>query len=361
MKTRRNIVFGILTFTLLIGLSSCSEDMQRKLAPVPVAYGTPNLVSPVMDQEMWEGVLGDTFQFYFSSAYLILPQPESIFDLQHYTPQQLISKSSRKNLPTYIIMADLEDESSPTTRLLKKDISPERLAQAKAEKGYNVTVGRNKWAKDQLVIYVYGYGRAKLVENIQNNFSAIIKKIQESQKERLNKSVFVSDRSNLIETNIKGTFGINMRIPSTFQTAMNNKDDFMWIRDDDVRGYSKHILIHKFKYTNKEQLTREGFKKIRNKVGRYITSEIDKSYMVVNDEDLPLFVDVITLKGKFALEAKGIWELENDFMGGAFYSYLIHDADKGELLLIDGFIHAPGKKKRDQMQRLEHVVKTVSF
>ena len=48
-------------------------------------------------------------------------------------------------------------------------------------------------------------------------------------------------------------------------------------------------------------------------------------------------------------------------MGGAFISYLRHNPDNNELLFVDGFVHAPGKDKRNFMQHLEHIISTVNF
>jgi len=309
MNNCRNTVLG-LGFIFFIALfSSCTESVKKQLTAVPMAYGIPNRVNPVMDQELWEGALGDTFEFHFSSTYLMLPQPESIFDLEHFTPQQIRSKSERKKFSSYIILANLENKESETTKMVMKDLGEEKLLAAKNGRGYNVTVGRDKWAKGQTVIYMYGYGWDKLVENIQVNAPQIINKIYDSQAGLLKKSVYVTGRSPGIEANIRGKFGIDMQIPKTFVTAMNEAKDFMWIRDDDVKGYVKNILLHKVKYTDKSQLTREGLKAIRNKLGKYVTSHVENSYMVINDVDLPMFVEVITQKGKFALEAKGVWEL----------------------------------------------------
>ncbi|MCB0632620.1 MAG: DUF4837 family protein, partial [Lewinella sp.] len=51
----------------------------------------------------------------------------------------------------------------------------------------------------------------------------------------------------------------------------------------------------------------------------------------------------------------------NDFMGGAFVSYLIHNPEKKDLLFVDGFVHAPGKDKRDFMENLEYIISTTEY
>ena len=65
---------------------------------------------------------------------------------------------------------------------------------------------------------------------------------------------------------------------------------------------------------------------------------------------------VITL---LRLEAFG--EIEYDYMGGPFLSYLLHNPETNQLLFLDGFVYAPGKKKRNYMLFLEQILKTISF
>jgi hypothetical protein len=50
--------------------------------------------------------------------------------------------------------------------------------------------------------------------------------------------------------------------------------------------------------------------------------------------------------------------MENDFMGGPFFNYTLLDTKRNELIMIDAFVFAPGKEKRDYMQQLHHIVKT---
>lgn len=50
--------------------------------------------------------------------------------------------------------------------------------------------------------------------------------------------------------------------------------------------------------------------------------------------------------------------MENDYMGGSFISYLIHNPQKNELLFVDGFVYAPGEDKRNWMQYLEYIMNT---
>jgi hypothetical protein len=101
---------------------------------------------------------------------------------------------------------------------------------------------------------------------------------------------------------------------------------------------------------------------LRDSIGKlHIRSSEPGSYMRINAVDLPLFIDPTLIDGRFALEAKGIWEMVNDFSGGPFFTYLVYDQDRGELLFLDAFILAPGEDKRDVMQQMEQILRSARF
>ena len=83
--------------------------------------------------------------------------------------------------------------------------------------------------------------------------------------------------------------------------------------------------------------------------------------MYINDQDLPLLFYNQEIKGHFTREMRGVWEMSRDYMGGPFVTYLILSKDQRTVYFIDAWIYAPGKEKRDYMQRLEHIVSSIGF
>ncbi|MEZ4985981.1 MAG: DUF4837 family protein [Saprospiraceae bacterium] len=154
--------------------------------------------------------------------------------------------------------------------------------------------------------------------------------------------------------------GVKMRIPEEFKPALA-EPDIVWLRRETSEA-SSNILVKKIPYTDQTQLTAAGIKAIRDSIGRdYISSTLPGTYMRINDVDLPMFVETTRINGDYALQARGIWDIVNDFMGGAFVSYLVYDPAKRDLLFIDAFVHAPGKEKRDLMQQLDYILHTAQY
>ena len=344
-------------FIFVLVISGCGSEVASSYKVKPIAMGKTNQLVIIADQEIWDGPVGDSIRHYYSTAYPILPQPEPIFDLLHFSLEDLSKEPLRKELRTYMVVGDLNTKNSTVTEMLVNDLGKEKTSNGKQ----SVVIGKDKWAAGQKFFYLFGKGEDQLISNITNAFPTISKKINEFDLEQVDANAYLGQENRIIQNVIKDRFGFDIKIPSNYVIAIDTTD-LMWIRQDD-RYSVNNILIQRIPYTDKSQISKAGIKQIRNEFGKMFVSTSDKqnTYMRVNDVDLPMYTRPVTVDKKYALEARGIWEIVNDFMGGSFISYLILDETKNELIYLDGFIHAPGKKKRDYIQRLEHILQSTSF
>lgn len=358
-KIQRIVLFLGISFLFISSFFSCNADMSQ-FEPRSPAFGTANHMVVVADQELWESAVGDTFRYYFSSAYPILPQPESIFNLKHWTPGEVKSEPVRQRQRTYLILGNLSDEESSASKMILEDLGAKNRERAKSEETFNSTMGKNKWADGQTLVYLFGNSDEALIENIKAKFPAISKRINEADSDLFAATVYAAGEGGLLGDKIKETLGVSIRMPKDYVVAIEEQN-MMWLRKE-TDFLSSNIFLHKLTYQNKEQFTKEGIKAIRDSLGRkYVSTDVDNTYMRTNDVDLPMLTKVVTLNGNYAIEARGIWDIVNDFMGGPYLSYLIHNPTTNELLFVDGFVHAPGKKKRDYMQHLELIFQTIKI
>jgi len=356
---RKTYILAISIITA-VGLMGCSEEMQQSLKPIPTAIGNINQLVVIADQDIWDGPIGDTIRFYYSTAFPILPQPEPILDLSHFTAIQLQADPLRRDLRNYMIVGNLGNPDSPTTKLITKDIGEEKVRRAKEDPGFNSLAGKDKWARGQLLIYQFAGSEEELIDILKKNFPAALNRIHQADATKLEATIYQDGESSRLNDEVLQKMGIQMRIPNDYQLATSD-DQVIWMRRENPVS-SSNIWLHKLKYTDSAQLSKEGIKAVRDSLGRkYISSTLPNTYMKINDVDLPLLIYEKTIDGHYALEARGIWEIENDYMGGAFISYLIHYPEKNELVFLDGFVHAPGEDKRNLMQYLEHILNTVRF
>ncbi|MCB0597094.1 MAG: DUF4837 family protein [Lewinellaceae bacterium] len=359
----KKIVQAIFFTAMIVAFLSpgCTEEARRGLRAIPTAFGNLNEIVVVMDADVWDGPVGDTLRYYYSSAYPLLPQPEPIFDLRHFTPVELSQDPLRKELRTYMIVSNLNDEDSPSTKMIVNDIGEEKARKAKEDKTYNSALGRDKWAKGQLLIYEFAYSEDELIEVLKENFPAVRKRVNQHDEIKVNAYVYLNGENKRLEEEVKENMNVSMRLPSDYFRAPINDEEIIWMRRETDES-SSNIILKKIPYTDRSQLSKENIIALRDSIGKqYVSSTLPGTYMQTNDVDLPVLTDVTKINGYYTLEARGIWEIVDDYMGGAFMSCLILNPNTNELLFVDGFLHAPGEDKRNLMQYIEHVIRTIKF
>jgi hypothetical protein len=323
--------------------------------------GKINQVSIVTDIDMEKSALGDTISFYFEASYPILTADEPIFDVRYMKAKELLSNKHYNELRTYVFLADLSDTASVTTKMVKDDLGEEKFKKALSNPEFTTSVGINKWADGQLIIYIFAYGQEKLAQAIHKHFELIAKKINDHDKRNLNATVYgIQDVNNELTKNVLDSFGLSIKIPGLFKKAISDKN-FLWVRLDN-KLVTQSLVFRKFKYVDKSQFKMDNIIKLRNEYGKaFIKTAIEDSYMSTNVIDLPTFEYSYFHNNVYVKEVRGIWETVNDFMGGPFVSYLLLNEAKSEVVFIDAFVYAPDREKRDLVQQLDCIVKTSVF
>jgi len=343
-------------------LWSCNDEMTKTYEAKPSAMGRMNEIIAVADEDLWDSPVKDTFNYYFQSAFPIMPAPEPMFDVRHFSPKQLGQEPLRKELCTYVVLADLDDMEATTTKMLRRDLGEERFLKAKQDPSFQSSVGKDKWARGQIIVYLFANGKKNLMETIRNNYSAVAKRIRLHDKPRLDASIYVlKNESPSTMKAIDEKFGINIRIPGDYISVKQNVENFMWFRKE-VKGALLNIVIQKFPYTNTSQLDPSNIIKLRDEYGKvHIASEVEGSFMMTNTDDLPTYDYTYEIDGRYTREVRGIWEMEKDFKGGPYAAYVVLDKAKNQLIFIDTFVFAPGRSKRDMMLQLDYIVKTLKI
>lgn len=351
--------FSVIT---VLSLWSCNDEMTKTYEAKPVALARMNEIIAVADEDLWDSPVQDTFNYYFQSAYPIMPAPEPMFDVRYFSPKALGQEPLRKELRTYIVLADLNDPEATTTKMLRRDLGEERFLKAKQDPTFQTSVGKDKWARGQIIIYIFANGKKQLMDSIRKNYSAIAKRIRLHDRNQLDASIYVlrNESPGLIKK-IQMKFGFTIRIPGDYVSLKEDVDNFMWFKKD-TKEAAYNIIIQKFPYKNASQLETSNIIKLRDDYGKiHISSGAKGSYMLTNTEDLPTYDYTYEIDGQYTKEVRGIWEMENDFMGGPYATYVVLDKASSELIFIDTFVYAPGKNKRDMMLQLDYIIKTLKI
>jgi len=326
----RFILFSFL-FILFIGspLSSCIEDDNVKV--LPGSTGKYGELIVVMDKRYWNGELGLAVRKTLGFEHLALPQPEPYFNLVNI-PHSVFKGLFKTHRNILILSVGSEQE-----KLLK-----------------NI---KNKWASSQLVVNISGPDANVVIELLNSNKSNISNGFLVRERNRLRgKYTRIEDKS--VSTIIKEHFNINFSVPKGYSIASKD-EDFIWIRKE-TPDISQGILIYKTLYTSDSTFTRSSIIADRDSITKkYIPGPLEDSYMTTV-HDYPAHITTIDFMGIYAIETRGLWKVEGDFMGGPFLSYTFLSPNKKEVISLEGYVYAPKYKKRNYLREIEAILYSFS-
>jgi hypothetical protein len=284
----------------------------------------------IIDDQLWNGEVGDSIRNKFASPVIGLPQEEPLFTINQY-PVKLL-EGFMTNSRNIIVV--------------KKE------AQNKFE------IIENEYASPQNVIHISGKTTASILDLIETNAATIITKMRQTEIEENQR---ILDTSKINIKKIIRKFNIELSVPKGYNYVLTRKK-FIWLKKEITSGNTS-ILIYQIPISSlkKEMQPTKSIIKVRDSIGSlYIHGTTPNTQMVTEDSYSP-YLFHINIKGKEAYETKGTWELKNDFMSGPFINYSIIDRTNKRILVLEGFCYDPSKEKRDLMFELEAIIKSVEF
>ena len=368
MQIHFKTLLGLLSIALL---TACGSDPFKSSQSTPSAFGDINQLVVVQDPGFLETPVFDSLDYYFAGPYLILPQPEPLFDLKYFETPQVLRDGIVRQYRSYVIPAVLSDADSPTTQLVREYLGAEKLRTLAEAGGAKTFVNRNRWAAGQVIYFMVGETENQLLDLFRSDAPGVIDQLKRDQIERHRATAFAVQGENMnTRTLLAVDMGVDLTMPASFQMVVRDTaKNFAWLRQDikeqpsaNIGPYVNSIIVRKIPYESQEQLTADYAKRLINETGReYVQSTVENSFKQIDDQNLPLLVQPTTINNNFALQLRGIWEMENDAMAGPFVAYLIHNPADGELLLAEAFIFAPNEEKRDYMEQLDMLLRGIRF
>ena len=218
------------------------------------------------------------------------------------------------------------------------------------------------FAAPQTFRFITGSDKSSVIETIRKSFNKVKQEIDLNEVSIQRTRIFAFGSNHLITKKVQDTFGFDFKVPLDYVVAVN-KDKFMWLRQD-TKNVTNNILIYEVPY-DAQSMSGENLKtlpiRLRNEIGkRYVEGPSEESYLGT-ELRLPYIQQDRDLGNRYALETRGLWKMEYDYMGGPFVNYTIYDEPNNRMVLIEGFVYAPGEKKRKLMRNMEAILSTFSM
>lgn len=311
-------------FAALAALVSCGNSKNV----LPGVSGKAGEVIVVIEKAHWDGELGDALREYLACDCDFLPQPEPLYNLAYVTPAGFTNMfQSHRN----IIMVHIDQD-------VKED---------------GITFYNNKWARPQCIIMINAKGLDEAVAVVRRDYEKIRARLEQAERDRVVASARLYEAKEIRE-NVAERFGGSIVFPSGYVIKKIN-DSFAWIGNDNTYVY-KDILVYRYPANGKDDLQPETIIAQRNRILKEnVPGMFDGTYMTTSQVAEPK-VSYINYKGHDFAEARGFWEVENDFMGGPFVSHSFYSLDGSEILVFEAFVYAPKYDKRQYMRQTESLL-----
>jgi len=332
-------------FVLVIIIASLGCNLDTSI-PISEANGNIDEIIVIMEKYDWQGALGDTVRHYFTQAYDILPQYESIFDVRYLEPNGFSNLlTSARNV---VIFDVLNNDSS--TKL------NHRLFGEELKSGENTLIKKDAYAAGQQILTVFANNLTDLLSYLNEKNTQLIKLIADNEKNKLHNTLYLGGEDKKLSKYINDKLNINIKVPKGYQMAKDDKN-MVWLRFDSEK-YTANLVLQTF---DEIQTANDFGVLTRNSFGeKYVEGNTEGSYMTTENL-IDYFQTPKTINNIEVLESRGLWKLTKDFLGGPFINYKMEDAASNRTLVIDAFIMAPAGKKRQVMRQLEYWMNTVSF
>lgn len=337
MKNKMFRVLMLLVSVTLI-LAACSggdegHKKKRTRSPlIPAASGNPYEVMVVADDSVWDGYVGLALKDVLNKPMPGLPQEESTFHVSRVEQKHF---DRITNIFRNIIVIKISDHfTQPKINLVRDEHSSPQLI---------MTIQ----GPDQASISAYITEQTRFIINF---FSA----------EEINREAtrLETEHNMKFAKEVKAMFGCELYIPVDIN-KMKIGDNFIWASNDGLSSI-QNIVIYSYPYVSEKVFRKRAYIALRDSfMKKNIPGGKPNQYMAT-DKDFVKVKDM-QVQGVYTQEARGLWQMENDAMGGPFVAHSQVDTINNRVIVVEGFVYAPDKMKRTMVRRLEAALYTLKL
>lgn len=328
-------VLAILLMGLLLGsgLISCKEGGGRKAA-LQAVTGSVNEILVITPKVRWDGPIGDSIRAYFGQPQMGLPQGEPVFDLISL-PMSNFDKTVKAHRNVLIVS-------------LKSSVDTA-----------SITYSDSPWARSQKVFRIVAPTEEAFYKVFDANKEKIMRVFLAAERDRLI-DIYKSSPNTKVFDTFRDEYDMLLYCPGGYNI---NKDtaDFVWTSYE-TRVDSRGFIFFEEPYESVSQLEYQVIlDEVNEKLKQFIPGPLDSTWMAL-DMVTPMTAANYQYAGKhYAWLIKGLWQVENDYMGGPFVLNVVLDQKNNRVLYMMGYVYAPDGKKRNLLRQVESIVYSMNI
>ncbi len=324
---------SLILISVFLVFSGCDSTIQTGTGlasgrVLPNVTGGSGEVLVVIDNFVWDSETGGALLDILKEEFPGLPQSEPLFDVTHISAASF--DNSLRFHRSVVLVTINKTREEPAIRYRK-----------------------NVWAKPQIVVQMEAASNAELQQLILDNKSKIKSFFVKYDRERISDS-YASSKDLEIQKLMADQHHIRLGIPRGYNIDISG-DEYSSVSVE-TPDFSQVLHVYEFPAEGIAELSTDNLLKKRNKYSKeYVKGPNKGSYMKTAEIYPPIVYD-LALEGKEVVEIRGLWELENGFMGGPFISHSIYDEARNRIVTVEGYVYFPNQKKRVKVRQLEAIV-----
>lgn len=320
-----------LSFVLVVLVLASCKNKEGKGIFTPNSSGRPYEVLVVADDKCW--MSPDSALYHVLDTDVPgLPQSERSFAISRIRPAYY--DRSMRLFRNIIIV----------------DINPKLYTQTKLK------YARDVYSAPQMIMTIQSPDQEDFADFLSKNGQLVVDFFTRAEMNREVK-LLEEKHNKVISAKVGSMFDCDIWMPLEMQ-SYKQQDNFFWASSN---LNDLNFVMYTFPYTDKDTFTKAYFIHKRDSVMKInLPGEREGMYMQTADS---MFVEArsISVKGDYAFEVKGLWEMKNDAMGGPFVSHMRVDRANGRVVVVEGFVFFPSGKKRDKIRKLNAALYTLKL
>lgn len=312
---------------LLLCIASLALGACKNTGPLlPTVSGKAGEIIVVMEKHDWEDTLGSDVRELLACDCPWLAQKEPLYNLVNIIPSAFadLFKVHRN-----IILFQVGPQIDSTGIIYKHDV----------------------WAAPQCVIQLSAPDAAQASELLKEKGPMIVSSIEQAERDRVIRNTLRYEEYTLYPQ-IAEIFGGSPHFPSGYKLRKATHN-FAWIADD-KQAY-QDVFVYRYPVED-DPFTLDKIIAHRNAMlQENVPGMFDGTYMTTSEYFTPT-LEYLKYRGRDLVQVRGMWEVQNDFMGGPFVSHSFYSQDGSEIIVAEAWVYAPQFDKRQYLRQVESVL-----
>lgn len=324
-------LFNLGMLLVLTLFAACGKG--KKSLFTPTSSGRAYEILVVVDRNLWERPAGRALYDVLDTDVPGLPQSERSFYIMYTSPDTY--DSTLKLIRNIIIV----------------EVNKNLYTQPKFKYAKDV------YAAPQTILTIQAPDEASLEKFVEENKQVIVDFFTRAE---MNRQILLLENkhSDYISTKVKSLFDCDVWVSGEL-TATKQGENFFWAGTNAATD-DRNFVIYSYPYTDKDTFTKEYFVHKRDSVMKANIPGAQPG-MYMETDSLMTDVRPISVQGEYALEARGLWRVKGDFMGGPYVSHVRLDKANRRIIVSEIFVYSPDKLKRNLVRQMEASIYTLKL